>query len=69
MRNLVSGRLAPQPTAQVTAKPLESDLGTAAAEPEMALGPETGADKQRAVDSRSQQMFEPAAVEATGCWC
>jgi hypothetical protein len=54
MRNLVMGRVVPQPAAQVTAKPLGPDLGMGSD-----LG--MGTDKRRADDSNvaaSAAMFE-----------
>jgi hypothetical protein len=48
MRNLVTGRVVPQPAAQVTAKPLGPDLGTG---PDLGSDLGMGPDKGRAGDS------------------
>ena len=58
MRNLVTGRVVPQPAAQVTAKPLGPELG-----PDLGMGSDLGMgpDKGRAGDSNvaaSAAMFE-----------
>jgi len=49
-RNLVSGKVVPQPAVQVTAKPLGPDLGMGA-DKGMGSDLEMGADKRRAGDS------------------
>ena len=54
-RNLVTGRMVPQPAAQVSAKPLGPDVEM---ESDLGMGP----DKRRAGDSNvaaSAAMFEP----------
>ena len=67
MRNLVTGRVVPQPAAQVIAKRLAPDLGMGL---DLGMGPDpgmgsdrgTGPDKGRAGDSNvaaSAAMFEP----------
>ena len=60
MRNLVTGRVVPQPAAQVTAKPLGPDLEMG---PDLGMGSDLGmgTDKRRADDSNvaaSAAMFE-----------
>ena len=58
MRNLVTGRAVPQPTPQVTAKPLGPDLGMESElgmQPDLGMEPDLGMgpDKGRAGDSNA----------------
>jgi hypothetical protein len=61
MRNLVTGRVVPQPAAQVTAKPLGLDLGMG---PDLGMGSdlEMGPDKGRAGDSKCCRRSDVRAV-------
>ena len=74
MRNLVTGRAVPQPTLQVTAKPLGLDLGM---EPELGLEPDQGMepdlgmgpDKERAGDSNAGLATIGLTAKTAGSLC
>ena len=80
MRNLVTGRAVPQPTLQVTAKPLGLDLGV---EPELGLEPDLGSepgqgmepdlgmgpDKERAGDSNAGLATIGLTAKTAGSLC